>query len=79
MQHLNGQPKAELYKTQNVQRPLLIKVPRGESPMAHHEERFETNVAERFFCVRKKYLEYLQLRQELNIQYISPLLNHKII
>ena len=47
--HLNEQPKAELYKTQNVQRPLLIKVPRGESPMAHHEERFATNVAERSF------------------------------
>ena len=27
VQHLNGQPKAELDKTQNVQRPLLIKVP----------------------------------------------------
>ncbi len=27
---------------------LSIKVPRGESPMAHHEERFATNVAERF-------------------------------
>ncbi|MBR3952599.1 MAG: ParA family protein [Oscillospiraceae bacterium] len=51
----------------------------GKNPRRLTTKNASQRMLRSVLCVRKKYLEYLQLWQELNIQYISPLLNHKII
>ena len=67
VQHLNGQPKAELYKTQNVQQPLLIKVPGVRIPDGSPIER-PVKPHEYAICGFFAYIKYFYFLLKSNVK-----------